>query len=77
MACIPGALPPREGLPSPAASSDPRSGRPAWQEDSRRPRSPGLSAVWPGVPLQLLPPRGPDRTWLRDSWRSPGPGSAQ
>ena len=60
-----------------AASSDPHSGRPAWQEDSRGPRSPGLSAVWPGVSLQPLPPRGQDRTWLRDSWRSPGPGSAQ
>lgn len=60
-----------------AVSSDPRRGRPAWQEDSEQQRSPGLSAVWLWVPLQPLPPRGPDRTWLRDSWRSPGPGSAQ
>lgn len=54
-----------------------RGGGLAWQEDSKGPRSLRLSAVWPGVPLQPLPPRGPDRTWLTDSRRLPGPGSAQ
>lgn len=77
-ACIPGALPPREGLPS---LLFPRTRAGGGQLGRKTASSRGLpDSQLSGCGcrcMQPLPPRGPDRTWLRDSWRSPGPGSAQ